>query len=63
MNAENEDLGIVLHAHDELVEETPAKIPAPEAEARLRRVMTGIPFARGLPLAVATYTATRYHKE
>ena len=63
VNAENEDLGIVLHAHDELVEETPAKIPAPEAEARLRRVMTGIPFARGLPLAVATYTATRYHKE
>jgi len=56
VNAEEMRIGTVLHVHDELVIED-------GEEDDLIQCMTDIPWAEGLPLAVAAYTTDRYHKD
>jgi len=56
VQAEHMGLGVVLHVHDEPVAEN-------AHGDELEQAMTDIPWAVDLPLAVATYTTFRYHKE
>ena len=48
----------VLHVHDELVCEVP-EVMKVDLAARMKDV----PWAAGLPLAVAVFETTRYHKD
>jgi DNA polymerase len=57
VEAEGMGLGVVLHVHDDLVAEDA------ESLDELVQVMTDIPWAEDLPLAVAGFQTTRYHKD
>lgn len=56
VRCEENNVGAVLHVHDEIVTESCA-------EEDLVKLMTGATWAEGLPLAVATYRTARYHKD
>ena len=56
VRCEANNVGAILHVHDEIVSES---VDADD----LAEIMTGSKWAAGLPLAVATYRADRYHKE
>ncbi len=60
---EEQNLPVVLHAHDEVVVEVPSS-KGQEARSRLQSVMSAAdPRCPGLPLACEAVMATRYEKD
>jgi DNA polymerase len=58
LNCQEDSLHVVLHVHDELVVENREGVQDALADA-----MRNVEWADGLPLAVATFTTDRYHKD
>jgi DNA polymerase len=58
LNCEEWRLPVVLHVHDELVVENEE-----DQQDNLADAMRAVDWADGLPLAVATFTTDRYHKD
>lgn len=61
-HAEDAGMRPVMHIHDEIVCEVPDYLGLDDKDLA-RMMTTDIPWAEGLPLAAAGFTATRYRKD